>query len=146
MRKIKFIKNQCNTCHSCEIACALKHSPSENIDEVANIIPRPVPRIHIIFKKDKLHMEKCVFCKNPKCVEACEYDAIKKHDDGYVEFFSDKCTACWECIEACPFDAIQKSLDENIVVKCDLCRDREVPSCVGSCHTEALVVVEGEVE
>lgn len=89
-------------------------------------------------------MYKCVFCKKPKCVEACEYDAIEKKDDGYVEFYDDKCTGCWKCIEACPFDAIYKNEDDNIAVRCDLCLDADTPSCVSACHTDALKVEEGE--
>lgn len=146
MRKIKFDKKNCNTCHSCEIACALKHSPYEDINELMGTEPQPIPRINIVIKRNKVNMQKCVFCKKPKCVEACEYEAIEKKEDGFVEFYDDKCTGCWKCIEACPFDAIYKNEVENIAVRCDLCMDRDTPACVGACHTHALILTEGEGE
>lgn len=146
MRKIKFDKKSCNTCHSCEIACALKHSDAEDIHEIANLEPKPIPRIIIRLKKGKVNMQKCVFCKKPKCVEACEENAIEKKEDGFVEFYDDKCTGCWKCIEACPFDAIYKNEIDNIAVRCDLCLDSDEPSCVGACHTDALIVAEGKSE
>lgn len=146
MRKVKFDKKLCNTCHSCEIACALKHSPYDDINELMAIEPKPIPRIVINLKKDKVNMQKCLFCKKPKCVEACEEKAIEKREDGFVEFFEDKCTGCWKCIEACPFKAIYKNEDANVAVRCDLCLDADKPSCVGACITHALVAVEGSVE
>jgi carbon-monoxide dehydrogenase iron sulfur subunit len=87
-----------------------------------------------------------MFCKNPKCVEACEDDAIEKLDDGYVEFYEDKCTGCWKCIDACPFDAVSKNEADDVAVRCDLCLDADEPSCVGACHTHALILVESEGE
>jgi carbon-monoxide dehydrogenase iron sulfur subunit len=146
LRKVKFDKKVCTTCHICEIACALKHSPHDDINEIFGDEHPPIARIKINLKKGKVNMQKCVFCKKPKCVEACEYDAIEKKEDGFVEFYDDKCTGCWECIEACPFDAISKNEADNIAVRCDLCLDADKPSCVSACSTEALTCMEAEAE
>ncbi len=146
MRKIKLDKDKCVSCHTCEVACALKHSEREIVE--AAILKDPVPksRLHIILKKAKLRLQKCVHCKKPKCIEACEEGAITKREDGVVLFDETKCTGCWSCIEACPFNAIYKCEDKKVAIRCDLCLDLEVPACVASCHTEALAVEVGEAE
>jgi carbon-monoxide dehydrogenase iron sulfur subunit len=146
MRKVKLDKDKCVTCHTCEIACALKHSDSANIEDAYWEFPVPNSRLKIVMKKAKVKLQKCVHCKKPKCIEACEEGAITKQDDGVVVIDTSKCKGCWTCIEACPFDAIRKCEEENIAVKCDLCLDLEVPACVDSCHTQALLVEEGEAE
>lgn len=146
MRKIKLGKDKCVACHTCEIACALKHSDSDIIEDAYLEFPVPNSRLKIVMKKAKLHLRKCVHCKKPKCVEACEEGAITKQDDGVVVIDESKCKGCWTCIEACPFDAIVKCGDEKTALKCDLCLDLEVPACVASCHVDALTVEEGEAE
>jgi carbon-monoxide dehydrogenase iron sulfur subunit len=97
-------------------------------------------RILIVEKKGKPHAQVCVNCKKPKCVEACEYDAITKLEDGTVVLDEEKCTGCWECIEACPFDAVCKLEEKNISIICDLCGGGEYQACVASCPTQALFV------
>ena len=146
MRKIKLGKDKCVACHTCEIACALKHSDSDTIEDAYWEFPVPSSRLKIVMKKAKLHLRKCVHCKKPKCVEACEEGAITKQDDGVVVIDESKCQGCWTCIEACPFDAIVKCGDGKTALKCDLCLDLEGPACVASCHVEALTVEEGEAE
>lgn len=141
MRKIKFDRSLCITCHSCENACALKHSDAENVGEIVELDLRPTPRITIVERKGKPKMVKCVFCKKPKCVEACPVDAIVQEDDGYVHIQAEVCDGCGACIEACPFDAIRISA-EGKSVKCDLCLDLEVPACVDQCPVAALILIE----
>jgi len=50
----------------------------------------------------------------------------------------DKCIGCWMCIMACAFGALTREKEERIVMKCDLCPDRDEPACVEACPTEAL--------
>jgi carbon-monoxide dehydrogenase iron sulfur subunit len=118
------------------------HSDAKEIDEVMMVDPKMHQRILIVTKKDKPHAQVCVNCKKPKCIEACEYDAIEQKEDGTVVLDEEKCTGCWECIEACPFDAIAKLGERNISVKCDLCGGGEYQACVDSCPTEALYIKE----
>ena len=146
MRKIKLNKDRCVSCHTCEVACAEKHSNGGTIEEVYSEVPAPQSRLHVVMRKGKLHLRKCVHCKKPKCIEVCEDSAITKQEDGVVLFDKVKCTGCWKCMEACPFDAITKCEEENFAIRCDLCMDLTVPACVSSCHTEALAVEEGEAE
>ena len=146
MRKIKLNRDRCVSCHTCEVACAEKHSEGATIEEVYYEYPLPQSRLHIVLRKDKLHLRKCVHCKKPKCIEACPEGAINKQDDGIVTINEEKCTGCWSCIEACPFDALSKCEEKNVPIRCDLCMDLSVPACVASCHTQALAVEEGEAE
>ena len=138
---MQFHSKLCVTCHSCENACAVKHSDADSVGEIVERGYHPTPRIRIVEKKGKARMIKCVFCKKPKCVEACPNDAIKQEEDGYVSISAEKCTGCGDCVEACPFGALQMS-DENISVKCDLCLDEEIPACVSACPVDALTVEE----
>lgn len=142
MKKIKLDPEKCMTCHTCEIACTINHTDCKDIDDFMIKRPAMHNRLFIVIKKEKPHVRVCVHCKKPKCIEACEYDAISKLDDGTVIFDKDKCTGCWECIEACPFDAVSKLEEENISIKCDLCGSGEIQACVTSCPTQALSVSE----
>jgi len=86
-------------------------------------------------------MIRCVFCKKPKCVEACPENAIIHQDDGYIYIDANLCDGCGSCIDACPFDAIRMTV-EGKSVKCDLCLDDETPACVYQCPVGALVIVD----
>ena len=140
MKVIKLDSERCETCHSCEIACALNHTDVDDIDEYMRAKPVMRQRILITCKKGKPHAQVCIHCKKPKCIEACEFDAITKLEDGRVIFDEEKCTGCWKCIEACPFHAITKLEDMEISIKCDLCGGGEYQACVSSCPTQALFV------
>jgi carbon-monoxide dehydrogenase iron sulfur subunit len=146
LRKVKLNKDRCVSCHTCEIACAEKHSNGGTIEEIYSDSSPTQSRLHIVMRKAKLHLLKCVHCKKPKCLEVCEEGAIYKQDDGVVTIDYEKCTGCWSCIDACPFNAIFKDEDRNVPIRCDLCVDLEVPACVTSCQTQALTVEEGEAE
>lgn len=140
MKIIKLNSERCETCHTCEIACVLNHTDADNINEYMTTKPVMRQRILIVEKKGKPHAQVCVHCKKPKCVDACEHDAISKLEDGRVLIDVEKCDGCWDCIEACPFDAITKLEDLGISIKCDLCGGGEYQACVSSCPTEALFV------
>lgn len=146
MRKVKLNKDLCVSCHTCEVACAEKHSNGGTIEDIYNEYPVPQSRLRITFRKGKPYLRKCVHCKKPKCIEACPEGAIIKQEDGVVMIDEGKCTGCWSCIEACPFDALTKCEEKNVVIRCDLCMDLSVPACVASCHTQALAIEEGEAE
>ena len=143
MKKIQLDKEKCVTCHSCEIACTLNHTDCKDIDEVMIKKPAMHNRLFIVLKKERPHVHVCINCKKPKCIDACEYDAISKREDGTVVLDESKCTGCWECIEACPFDAISKLEEMEISIKCDLCGGGEEQACVSACPTQALSLSEG---
>lgn len=140
MYKIKFHSDICTGCKTCEIACAVSHSNSKNIEDAILESPKPKQRVHVIVKKEKIKILRCVHCKKPKCIEACENEAIYKEENGRVVIDKEKCIGCWNCIEACPFDAITKWEELNIAIKCDLCGGADTLACVEACPTEALTM------
>lgn len=141
MRQVRFYAKLCVTCHSCENACAIKHCDANSVSEAVERGLHPMPRIRITEKNGKPKMVKCVFCKKPKCVDACPENAIIQKEDGFVFIDVNICDGCGDCIAACPFDAIQMSEDGKSF-KCDLCLDDVTPACVHQCPVEALVVID----
>jgi carbon-monoxide dehydrogenase iron sulfur subunit len=133
----RYIPKNCMACKSCELACALKHSTSRDINGSISEYPRPLSRLKIGVKDGKLHLTRCLHCKRPKCIEVCEASAITKSDDGVVTIDDERCTGCFDCVEACPFGAIQ--MRDHEAVKCDLCGGAAELSCVLACKCGALI-------
>ena len=50
--------------------------------------------------------------------------------------------AAGTCVMVCPYSAIKIDLEQNVVVKCDLCQGLDIPTCVANCPNEALVYQE----
>jgi Fe-S-cluster-containing dehydrogenase component len=67
---------------------------------------------------------------------------MQKRDDGIVFVDHEVCVGCKACIQACPWGAPQWDPEENIVVKCDYCKDQIdqglEPACVSVCITGSL--------
>ena len=141
MKKVKFDKNTCMSCRACENACGERHSEHEWPDTFSDE-PRPIPRVTVSLKKGNPYLVRCQFCKNAKCIEACEEGAITEEEDGFIRFDDEKCTGCWKCIEACPFDAIEKDEMHCLAVRCDLCEGFADLACVTACPTDALTIKE----
>ena len=76
-------------------------------------------------------------------MEVCKKEAMYRDEETGVVFIQeDKCTGCWLCVKACPYDAIAKNVELRLAVKCDLCPDQDIPTCVQACPTRALVYCE----
>ena len=133
----RFVPKNCIACKSCELACALWHSVSGDINIAMSEVPTPSSRLTIGFKDGKLHLTRCLHCKRPKCVDACEPAAIAKKDDGVVTISNERCTGCAKCVDACPFGAILVS--DHGALKCDLCNGAVELSCVNACKCGALI-------
>ena len=141
MRKVKFDKDLCIGCKQCHMACVVRHSESGDINllrKEPNVMP---PRLRVRYndEKDRLYVLRCQMCKNPKCVEACEFEGMVQDEDGYVHF-TDECTECLACVEACPFDAI--FVEKGAPYKCDLCIEHSEPACVSACKVDAMTFTE----
>lgn len=133
----RFIPKNCVACRSCELACALQHSASDDINTAMSEYPAPLPRLAIGYREGTLHLTRCLHCKRPKCIEACEADAITKNDNSAVTINHERCTGCFKCIDACPFGAIYTR--DHKAVKCDLCDGAAELSCVNACKCGALI-------
>lgn len=108
----------------------------------------------------------CQHCVNPVCMIDCPTAAIGRDPQGEVFIREELCTGCSNCAKACPWDNIQMAprpksspiapsllpnnatrgnaattatVNNEVAVKCDLCRDYAAPACVSACPTEALL-------
>ena len=134
---------KCIACKSCEIACAVAHSRSKNLEEALLEEPKPKPRVVVEDAGDFAVPMQCRHCEDAPCVAICPAEAISQGDaDGPVIIDAEKCKGCRMCVFVCPFGAVRMSDDGKLAVKCDLCIERlerdELPACVVACPTGAL--------
>jgi carbon-monoxide dehydrogenase iron sulfur subunit len=64
---------------------------------------------------------------------------MQRHPDKhtiYVE--AERCRGCWMCVMSCPLGVILPSAYQ-VAMKCDACMNMEMPACVSSCPTGALI-------
>ncbi|MFZ5988156.1 MAG: 4Fe-4S dicluster domain-containing protein [Bacillota bacterium] len=144
MKRIYVIKEKCNGCMNCVVACQKAHAGSEFYAPIRDSEPA---RIHLqVVEKSPVPLV-CRHCEEPACVKACMTGAMRKDEKtGIVsnEFNTQKCVGCWMCVMACPFGVIspKQDGDRKIAVKCDLCINRGYPACVESCPKGAIVYME----
>ncbi len=72
-------------------------------------------------------------------MHACISGAISMDDEGVVMTDSDRCIGCWTCVMVCPYGVIGRDGSEKKAYRCDRCPDLEVPACVSTCPTGALL-------
>lgn len=140
MKKIFCDIKKCLGCGSCEIACALEHSQSKELSKAVEERPLPIKRRKAQFVAKGVTISTgCHHCEDAPCVAACMSAAMyKDKETGQTKHDKDKCVGCWMCVMNCPFGALTREKEDKIIVKCDLCPDREVPACVEACPTGAL--------
>jgi carbon-monoxide dehydrogenase iron sulfur subunit len=135
---------RCLGCKSCELACAVAHSSTKDLNSFISSEERPGYRIHVEAYKDNAVPIHCNHCENAPCMLACPTGAIHREGENEpVLFDHTRCIGCKMCVQACPFGVITMRLDGKGVLKCDLCVDRlargQEPACVAACPTNALV-------
>ena len=114
---------RCIFCHACEVACEREHGES---------------RISVEAVKDRASVPvSCHHCEVAPCAIVCPTGALRQ-EGGEVAFDEGLCTRCGLCRLACPFGAAEAD-PVSMVQKCDLCPEWEVPPCVLTCPTEALI-------
>ena len=136
-----FVKaSRCTGCKSCEIACKVEHSDSKNLYGAISEKPAPKSRVYVewVAPGGKVPVV-CRHCEDAPCMHACISGAISRNDEGVVVTDSDKCIGCWTCVMVCPYGVIGRHLEKRKAYHCDRCPDREVPACVSSCPTQALI-------
>ena len=141
--------DKCMGCHSCELACAVAHSESQNLLEAINEEPGVRPRVAVMAVGDMAVPLQCRHCEDAPCVEICPSGALQKPDpEGPVTIDQEMCIGCKTCIIVCPFGVISMTPEGKTIVKCDLCVERlnqgQQPACVEACPTRAIQLVEVE--
>ncbi|MBM4237196.1 MAG: 4Fe-4S dicluster domain-containing protein [Euryarchaeota archaeon] len=161
MKKIIVKLDKCIGCRSCEIACAREHSTSKNGERITadttsprsriavkrgSIAPTSTPEMRPAKGRSRNEVStgkaipiRCRHCDDPACVAACMSGALLKDEDGAVRHYEDQCVGCWMCVMTCPYGAIIRDTDNKIVMKCDLCPERDTPACVEACKTGAML-------
>lgn len=134
---------QCVGCKSCEIACAVEHSDSQELLTAILENPAPVARVSVQQGEGFAIPLQCRQCENAPCIAVCPTQALhRENPDSPVLLEDDLCIGCKWCVLACPFGVINLDSRHHAIIKCDQCFERlqrgEQPSCVVSCPTAAL--------
>jgi len=135
--------SRCTGCNACVISCK----------QYKDVPPGPAKPIRVyqwekgIFPDIDVRVLPimCFHCSKPRCLEACEHEAIYK-DGTYGAVLVDptKCQGDRNCFHACPYGTPQFLSDDpsEKMLKCDMCIDRlkegKKPLCVLSCSLRAL--------
>ena len=135
---------KCLGCKSCELACAIAHSSTKDLNSLASSPEKPGYRIHVEAYEHKSVPVHCNHCDDAPCMMACPTGAIHREGENEPVLFNQaRCIGCKMCVQACPFGVITMRLDGKGVLKCDLCIERlaedQEPACVEACPTNALV-------
>lgn len=80
----------------------------------------------------------CRNCEDAPCVTACMSGCRQRNGKGWVITDYSRCVGCWMCIMNCPFGAIEREKGANIALKCEGCREEEIPPCVAACERGIL--------
>lgn len=152
---------RCVGCYGCQISCKAEHGTPPGVFNT-RIIKQEIgeyPSVNLV----SLPVA-CNHCSDAPCVEACPTEAsFVWEDTGVVDIDPDKCVGCRACMMACPYSNryfVGDRLDyhgangptifeaywnaksqENVVRKCNLCRERTAtgkdPACVDNCPAVA---------
>jgi len=121
--------SRCTACRTCELACSFQHS----------VNGKPgIPRIRaFMVAENDGHVLTCFQCDDAACVRVCPVDALSRDDaTAAIEVDPARCIGCGLCSIACPFGHIQHETEDNVAVKCNLCKGQ--PACVTFCPTKTL--------
>lgn len=137
---------RCLGCKSCEIACALVHSKSQELGQAIEESPRPQRMVAVEAAGEFGVPIQCRHCESAPCIEICPTGALKKEsEEGPVVVDEDYCIGCKLCILICPFGVLNIGPEAKAATKCDMCSERlekgQEPACVEACPTGALKVV-----
>lgn len=94
----------------------------------------------LLFSRGTPWVWKCQQCTSAPCVEACVSGSLR-HEEGKPGVIHDRetCVGCGSCLLACPFNAVIPDEKEDVVAKCNLCPEEDIPPCVKACQSGALV-------
>ncbi|NVO15252.1 MAG: 4Fe-4S dicluster domain-containing protein [Rhodoplanes sp.] len=147
--------SKCIGCRTCEIACVLAHSKSNDVDAMSK--KDFAPRLKLIRTLNISTPVTCHHCDDAPCLNACPAGAIVYRADT-VQVDQERCIGCKTCVVACPFGAMDvisvpaRRAFAGVQIangmkaeahKCDLCLGRDGgPACAEVCPTKALHVMD----
>jgi anaerobic carbon-monoxide dehydrogenase iron sulfur subunit len=146
MKQVFVNEQVCIGCKLCEVYCQLKHARSGDLVKAfKKESPRPVPRARVDESGAISFSVRCQHCAEAPCIRACLTGALSRDEaTSMVNVDEDKCIGCGTCALVCPLGVPKLDTARKKMVKCDLCRDIEIPACVANCPNEALVYAEAE--
>ncbi len=140
MKEIFVRLDRCQGCRSCEMACAVENSNSKSLYGAISEKPVPVRRLYVEQAMDQKVPLVCRHCEDAPCVAVCRTGAMSQSPlTGIVDRDADRCVGCWMCAMVCPYGVIGRQSEARVAVKCDRCKDLQVPACVNACPTNTLV-------
>lgn len=144
MKQVFVDPAKCTGCRTCEINCAVAHSSSKTLFGALMEEPQPKKRLYVEQGTSMKLPVMCRHCEEAPCVSACVSGCLYRDDRGFVLRHKERCIGCWSCIMACPFGVVSQDKEKHLALKCDRCNKLDVPACVASCPTKALMLVEAE--
>ncbi len=144
MKRIKVDKDLCMACLNCVLGCMAEHNEKGksiydlDLEDRAN-----EGRNHIELGKNKYPTPIiCRHCEEPECVYTCMSGAMTKNNDtDMVAYNEEKCSSCFMCVMSCPYGVLKADdVEKKVVLKCDLCGNKEIPRCIESCPTGCLSI------
>lgn len=146
MKSIFVNTERCVACKTCEVACALNRSSlTRKLPEALYEAVPPQARVRVEPTGGENGFPiQCRHCQDAPCLDACPAAALYRDPEGLVLVHDERCIGCWMCVMVCPFGAPQPFRSFRKILKCDLCKGMDAPSCVESCPTHALLLIDPE--
>lgn len=142
MSRIMIDRSLCQGCLNCTLACMAEHNEKgKSIFDLDLEDIRNESRSYIALDSEgRVAPIFCRHCDEPECVAACMSGAMTKDSsNGIVKYNKDKCASCFMCVMSCPFGVLKADdTNKKVILKCDLCNEREIPRCVENCPSGAI--------
>ena len=146
MKRIMIDKEKCMACLGCILGCMAEHNEKGKSIYDLDLEDRTnESRNHIeLDQKQNPIPIVCRHCEEAECVITCMSGAMTKNDEtGLVEYDKDRCAACFMCVMSCPYGVLKPDrVNKKVIMKCDMCDNKDIPRCVECCPTKALYMVE----
>lgn len=119
--------DKCTGCHSCEMACSMKHF-GKNHPNYSRI------RIQEFRDINTFIPITCQGCEEAPCMKVCPMGARMRLESGAVVTNEDACIGCRACIYVCYCGAPVINPETGKTMTCNLCEGDEMgPWCVKAC-------------
>ena len=148
MRKTIFtLIEKCVACKSCEIACAVEHSPTKTLfGALAN--PRVRQRVRVENVGAFSYPSRCQHCRRRLALLPAPRVQWRATPSPGPSLPTPINALAAGCAMVCPFGGVSADPVGKKAIKCDRCPDRTSagsdPACVSACPTKALLYLTPE--